>query len=239
MDKKTFLVRKETITRIINDVKEIKLNPLHQQNIYYHHDEDNILNGYALIIGPKDTPYENGYYFFNFFFPCDFPYSPPLVKYLTNDGITRFHPNFYRNGKCCLSILNTWKGDEWTSCLTISSVLLSLCILFTNDPLLHEPGINKNHHEINLYNEVIEYKNYSVSILNTVQNKCYLYNVFSDVIKNHFNENKQVIINNLEKKQKQYEGKKTIVINISVYEMKGIVINYPLLIKNIKKIEIK
>ena len=239
MDKKTFLVRKETITRIINDVKEIKLNPLHQQNIYYHHDEDNILNGYALIIGPKDTPYENGYYFFNFFFPCDFPYSPPLVKYLTNDGITRFHPNFYRNGKCCLSILNTWKGDEWTSCLTISSVLLSLCILFTNDPLLHEPGINKNHHEINLYNEVIEYKNYSVSILNTVQNKCYLYNVFSDVIKNHFNENKQVIINNLEKKQKQYEGKKTIVINISVYEMKGIVINYPLLIKNIKKMEIK
>ena len=239
MDKKTFLVRKETITRIINDVKEIQLNPLHQQNIYYHHDEDNILNGYALIIGPKDTPYENGYYFFNFFFPCDFPYSPPLVKYLTNDGITRFHPNFYRNGKCCLSILNTWKGDEWTSCLTISSVLLSLCILFTNDPLLHEPGINKNHHEINLYNEVIEYKNYSVSILNTVQNKCYLYNVFSDVIKNHFNENKQVIINNLEKKQKQYEGKKTIVINISVYEMKGIVINYPLLIKNIKKIEIK
>ena len=112
-------------------------------------------------------------------------------------------------------------------------------MLFTNDPLLHEPGINKNHHEINLYNQVIEYKNYSVSILNTVQNKCYLYNLFSDVIKNHFNENKQAIINNLEKKQKQYEDKKTIVINISVYEMKGIVINYPLLIKNIKKIEIK
>jgi len=239
MDKKTFLVRKETISRIINDVKEIKLNPLHEQNIYYRHDEDNILNGHALIIGPKDTPYENGYYFFNFFFPSDFPYSPPLVKYLTNDGITRFHPNFYRNGKCCLSILNTWKGDEWTSCLTISSVLLSLCMLFTNDPLLHEPGINENHHEIQLYNQVIEYKNYSVAIFNTIQNKCYLYNVFSDVIKKHFNDNKIEIINSLEKKQKQRDEKKTIAINISVYEMKDIVINYPLVIKNIKKIEIK
>ena len=46
-------VKKETISRIISDVKEITLNPLHEQNIYYHHDEDNILTGYALIIGGK------------------------------------------------------------------------------------------------------------------------------------------------------------------------------------------
>ena len=81
----------------------------------------------VLIFGPKDTPYENGYYLFKFKFPIDYPYNPPKVVYMTNDGKTRFNPNLYRNGKVCVSILNTWSGDQWTGCQTISSVLLTLC----------------------------------------------------------------------------------------------------------------
>ena len=34
------------------------------------------------------------------------------LTYLTNDGNTRFHPNLYRNGKVCLSVLNTWRGKD-------------------------------------------------------------------------------------------------------------------------------
>ena len=230
----SMIVKKETISRIISDVKEITLNPLHEQNIYYHHDEDNILKGYALIIGGKKTPYENGYYFFRFNFPLDFPHCPPIVTYLTNDGITRFHPNFYRNGKCCLSILNTWKGDEWTSCLTISSVLLSICILLTDNPLLHEPGIRENQPEIKRYNEIIEYKNNYIAIYNVLTSKSYLYDIFSDIICKHFNQNRSGILENLENKSS--ERKK---ISVGVYDMNNIVIDYPLLIKNIKKIEIK
>ena len=48
------------------------------------------------------------------------------LNYLTNDGKTRFNPNLYRNGKVCISLLNTWKGEQWTSCQTIESILLSL-----------------------------------------------------------------------------------------------------------------
>ena len=81
---------------------------------------------------------------FEFNFPTNYPMSPPKLNYLTNDGSTRFHPNLYRNGKVCLSVLNTWRGEGWTSCQTIRSVLLILVTLFHNKPLLNEPGITEN-----------------------------------------------------------------------------------------------
>ena len=50
--------------RILLDVKDIMNDPI--DNIFYKADEDVVNMGYAMIIGPKDTPYENGYYFFDF-----------------------------------------------------------------------------------------------------------------------------------------------------------------------------
>ena len=117
-------ITKETIKRLAKDVKEIYTNPLEQHGIYYFHSEDDILSGQALIIGPKNTPYTYGNYLFTFRFPPDYPVKPPTVTYHTNDGITRFNPNLYRSGKVCISILNTWKGPQWTSCQSIYSILI-------------------------------------------------------------------------------------------------------------------
>ena len=50
--------------RLMKDVRSIMKQPLHEHGIYYSHNEDNILKGYALIIGPEDTPYAYGYYLF-------------------------------------------------------------------------------------------------------------------------------------------------------------------------------
>ena len=91
----------QTQKRLLRDVADIMKNNLASQGIYYIHDEENILKGYAMIFGPKDTPYENGVYFFDFNFPSNYPYSPPKLTYLTNNGTTRFNPNLYRNGKVC------------------------------------------------------------------------------------------------------------------------------------------
>ena len=57
-----------TIRRLAKDVKYLIKNPLNSENIYYKHDENNILKGYAMIIGNKNTPYENGYYFLSLIF---------------------------------------------------------------------------------------------------------------------------------------------------------------------------
>ena len=110
--------------RIILDYKELINDPI--ENIYYHHDENNIFKGYALIIGPTTTPYENGYYLFEFTFPENYPFSPPKVKFHTYDGQTRFNPNLYINGYVCLSILNTWEGEKWSACQSIKSILKSI-----------------------------------------------------------------------------------------------------------------
>jgi baculoviral IAP repeat-containing protein 6 len=50
----------------------------------------------ALIIGPSNTPYENGCFEFDMFLPSDYPNSPPKMQLLTtNNGQVRFNPNLY------------------------------------------------------------------------------------------------------------------------------------------------
>ena len=140
------------LRRLVKDVSNIIKSPLTEQGIYYSHSEDNLLEGHALIFGPEDTIYANGCYFFKFSYPTDYPFTPPKVTYLTNNGSTRFNPNLYRNGKVCISLLNTWKGEQWTSCQTISTILLTLTTLFHNKPLLNEPGISEQHKHFTQYN---------------------------------------------------------------------------------------
>lgn len=54
-----------------------------------------------------------------FQFPEDYPSVAPHIQFLTtNSGKTRFNPNLYADGKVCLSILGTWRGEsgeQWSS----------------------------------------------------------------------------------------------------------------------------
>lgn len=165
-------------SRLLKDVKQIIRNPLTDNGIYYIHDDTNIRKGYALIIGPEDTPYFGGNYFFELSYPEDYPYTPPSVKYCTNGDNIRFNPNLYKCGKVCVSLLNTWRGDQWTSCQTISSVLLTLCTLLNKEPLLNEPGINKTHPDFATYKQIIEYANLKIAVCDIVSKKLGYYNPF-------------------------------------------------------------
>ena len=157
--------------RLLKDVINISKNPLNEQGIYYIHDTDNIKKGYALIIGPEETIYSHGMYFFEFNYPNDYPFSPPVVTYLTNGDRVRFNPNLYRNGKVCISILNTWSGPQWSSCQTISSVLLTMTTLFHNKPLLNEPGFTENDSSFNSYNKIIRYSSIYTALINVLNKK--------------------------------------------------------------------
>jgi ubiquitin-protein ligase len=158
------VISKETIHRLLGDIKYVFKNPLTDNGIYYCHDEEDIMKGYAMIVGPESTPYFGGYYFFELVFPTDYPFSPPKVKYMTNDGHTRFNPNLYKCGKVCVSVLNTWSGDKWSACQTINSILLTLCSLLNETPLLNEPGQHKTSKDYNPYNKSIEYTNIDFAI---------------------------------------------------------------------------
>ena len=189
------IIQKITIKRLIHDVKYIINNPLTDNNIYYSHDETDMMIGYALIIGPSDTPYQNGYYLFKFNFPNDYPFSPPKVTFHTNGNNVRFNPNLYVTGKVCLSVLNTWHGEKWSACNNIRSVLLSICSILVNNPLLNEPEVSLNHSEMNMYTKAITFNNILIAILAIVNKSTGIYNsnynVFYPTICSHFMDNYQ------------------------------------------------
>ncbi|TKY49103.1 ubiquitin-conjugating enzyme E2 26 [Spatholobus suberectus] len=97
----------------------------------------------AVIIGAEGTPYHDGLFFFDVFFPSGYPNVPPKVHY--HSGGLRLNPNLYGCGKVCLSLLNTWSGDKNEKWLpgvsTILQVLVSIQGLILNTkPYFNEPG---------------------------------------------------------------------------------------------------
>ncbi|KAF1988673.1 UBC-like protein [Aulographum hederae CBS 113979] len=97
----------------------------------------------AVIIGPQGTPYANGLFEFDMFIPDNYPYKPPLVKFITTgSGKIRFNPNLYADGKVCLSLLGTWDGRPWDPKMSsLYQVMLSMqAMIFNNEPMTNEPG---------------------------------------------------------------------------------------------------
>ena len=172
-------IAKETMMRLLKDVREMMTSQV--SGVYYKHSETDMLCGYALIVGPEDSLYDGGYYFYKFKFPPDYPHSPPLVEFLTNDGETRMHPNMYKTRKMCLSILNSWRGDQWTGCQTIKSVLLTIMSLLDSKPLLNEPGITEHNPDFATYHRIIQFKNYEFSMLHLLKSLHVFKHVIVDI----------------------------------------------------------
>ncbi|KAF8413877.1 hypothetical protein HHK36_001871 [Tetracentron sinense] len=97
----------------------------------------------AVIVGAAGTPYHDGIFFFDVFFPFDYPNVPPKVYY--HSGGLRLNPNLYNCGKVCLSLLNTWNGNKNEKWIpgqsTMLQVLVSIQALILNaKPFFNEPG---------------------------------------------------------------------------------------------------
>ena len=212
------VIKKETIRRLVKDVREIIKNPLEEHGIYYFHNETDMLKGQAMVIGPKGTPYENGYYFFELDFPADYPHSPPKVTYFTNDGMTRFNPNLYKSGKVCISVLNTWRGEQWTACQTISSILLVLCTTLNNEPLLNEPGVRRDHRDYDSYQQIVTYKNFRIAIVEMLKGTMVKrqFPLFSEIINKNFVGNYNDIMKNLDTGQIENITLRTNLYNMTV-----------------------
>lgn len=138
----------KTIQRIVKEIKNIQGNNLPKDPlIHYTYDGDKMQYGTFLIAGPVDTPYENGLFLFDIYYPPEFPNVPPhvLLK-TTGGGSVRFNPNLYACGKVCLSLLGTWNGPGWDPKeSTLYQILLSISsLIFIDKPYFNEPGYEKN-----------------------------------------------------------------------------------------------
>ncbi len=119
-------------------------------SVFVRCDEERLDVMKVLITGPQDTPYSNGCFEFDVFFPSDYPDSPPLVNLQTTGNQTvRFNPNLYHDGKVCLSILNTWHGrpeERWNAqTSSFLQVLVSIqSLILVSEPYFNEPGYERS-----------------------------------------------------------------------------------------------
>ena len=140
------------------DIKRVM--DLADSGLYWIHDEDDATHGWAAVSACEGTPYYGGTFCFDVRFPDNYPFVPPVFNYLTNDGRTRFNPNLYKNGKVCLSLLNTWAGEQWSGVQSLMSILQSIQTAVLNEtPLVNEPGHAASkeaaHMEIAVYNRML------------------------------------------------------------------------------------
>lgn len=94
----------------------------------------------AVIVGRKGTNYLYGLFFFDVFFPSDYPNCPPLVHY--HSGGLAINPNLGKCGKVDLSLPKTSGGHEtlWVpGTSTILQLLVSIQQRILNEtPLFNE-----------------------------------------------------------------------------------------------------
>lgn len=179
------------LVRQTNDLKLLQDTDMSNDGIYYNiNHTDKTLT--VMIVGPKNTPYEGGFYFFDIILGEKYPFKPPKVHFLTNDGRSRMNPNLYTNGKVCLSILGTWSGPSWTSCMTITTVLLALVTVLNENPIQNEPGYeNDTGYRCKDYNKFILHENMRIAVmLNYKKEDTYIL-PFKDIMKQMIIDNKE------------------------------------------------
>jgi ubiquitin-protein ligase len=163
------------VKRLAKEYMLLEKSCIHERGIFFKPCDDNLQKAYALIVGPRDTPYFGGAFFFEFQFTDRYPFEPPVVKTLTQDGKTRFNPNLYVNGKVCLSMLNTWQGDQWSPSLSIEAILNSIqAMVLHAHPLVNEPGysgVQLTDQRAQEYNAIVAHATLETGIIHVLEDE--------------------------------------------------------------------
>lgn len=128
--------------RILNELSKMgAFNRENTEDIYVYPFEDNNMRLQSLVVGPKDSVYHGGYFLFDIKLPQTYPIEPPVFTFISPkySDIGRLHPNLYEDGKVCLSILNTWGKNEWSSGSSVTIILKTIQSLLDDNPIKHEP----------------------------------------------------------------------------------------------------
>ncbi|CAF0922475.1 unnamed protein product [Adineta ricciae] len=160
------------LARIKRDIWSVFKDP--PPGMFIAPDSENITKIHALIVGPFDTPYEGGFFYFLIRCPPDYPIRAPRCRLMTTGNNTvRFNPNLYRNGKVCLSILGTWSGPSWSPAQCISSLLISIQSLMSEKPYHNEPGFEheRTSGDSKTYNEIIKHETLRVAVCEMLENE--------------------------------------------------------------------
>ena len=121
--------------RLYHEYKEYLKDP----NPYYSisPDESNFSIWNVLLFGSLGTIYEGYIFKCIFTFPDNYPLKPPEVKFINSIQ----HPNIYKDGKICISILHEGVdiyqyeniNERWSPAQSVNTILISILSLL-NEP---------------------------------------------------------------------------------------------------------
>ena len=197
--------------RIVKDLQLLEKNKqdLNNSGIFWHADE-NDLHNISLLIIPNHkcdiddqelkSPYTGGFFLFKLQIPEDFPIHPPHIEFYPKQNMCRLHPNYYENGKVCLSIINTWSTPDWTPSTSIMALANILEERLNERSVCFEPSRTMETPEnIKKFNECVEYAVFKVAVLDVLLQKYADYKIFKTQIQTYWIANKQKYIERLQR----------------------------------------
>ncbi|XP_041348118.1 ubiquitin-conjugating enzyme E2 G1-like isoform X1 [Gigantopelta aegis] len=131
----TLLLGKQLMELNKNGVEGFSAGPI---------DDDDIYKWEVLVYGPKETPFEGGYFKAHLIFPKEYPNRPPKMKFISEI----WHPNIDKEGNVCISILHEPGDDKygyeqaserWLPVHTVETILISVISMLA-DPNDESPA---------------------------------------------------------------------------------------------------
>jgi len=131
-------------TRLLqNTFKRIQTNPVEGFCVELP-DESNFFEWKIYLEGPSGTPFASGIFQLLMTFPQDYPMAPPTLRFISDF----WHPNVYKDGRVCISILHPPGEDmmsgelaeeRWLPTQTVETVVLSVMSML-GDPNISSPA---------------------------------------------------------------------------------------------------
>lgn len=125
----------QAVKRLMKDFEKVKAE--NDEDVIASPNENNIMSWTAVMIGPKDTIWEEGTFKLTLKFTDEYPNKPPQINFVSK----MFHPNIYNDGSICLDILK----NQWSPIYDVWAVLTSIRSLLSdpnpNSPANHEAAL--------------------------------------------------------------------------------------------------
>ncbi|KAJ2899420.1 E2 ubiquitin-protein ligase peroxin 4 [Coemansia aciculifera] len=114
-----------SLRRLLKELQNTQREPSGEIASLAPVDDNNLLKWRAVLRGPRDSPYEGGWFELRIDIPEQYPIQPPTLVFVT----PVCHPNVhFETGEICLDILRT----QWSPAWTLASTCLAVQVLLAN-----------------------------------------------------------------------------------------------------------
>eukprot|EP01095_Lingulamoeba_sp_RSL-Kostka_P006016 TRINITY_DN1848_c0_g1_i1.p1 TRINITY_DN1848_c0_g1~~TRINITY_DN1848_c0_g1_i1.p1 ORF type:complete len:160 (+),score=40.15 TRINITY_DN1848_c0_g1_i1:67-546(+) len=111
-------------SRLLKELKTIRSGS-EEDVVLSPKSDNNLYTWVGYIVGPPDTPFQDGVFELEINIPDNYPLQPPKIIFVTKI----FHPNIhFKTGEICLDILK----DAWSAAYTLQATCRSIIALLSH-----------------------------------------------------------------------------------------------------------